>query len=175
VVRSGYDVRPTQQSKCFLCGLITGFITRLISYRVATVFTRRRLVTVLNNGGIFCSRSYVVAGWLQFHNSLLDWLLNCCWPSAAQWSLVPSPMGLMTMFYCLTVLGAFRTLLHSHSFFCLVRALYITPARTHRKHSLPQFYCCLRIRCRGHVFIGRYFATGNFFWRNCCGLSAAIS
>jgi hypothetical protein len=37
-----------------------------------------------------------------------DWLLNCCWPSPAYWVLVPSPTGLMTIFYCLTALGGFR-------------------------------------------------------------------
>jgi hypothetical protein len=42
-------------------------------------------------------------GWLPF-----GWLLNCCWHSPAQWFLVPSPTGLMTIFYCLTALGAFR-------------------------------------------------------------------
>jgi hypothetical protein len=38
----------------------------------------------------------------------LDWLLNCCWPSSAQWFLVPSPTGFMTIFYCLTGLGTFQ-------------------------------------------------------------------
>jgi hypothetical protein len=41
---------------------------------------------------------------------LTDWLLNCCWPSPAQWFFVPSPAGLMTIFYSLTALGAFRLL-----------------------------------------------------------------
>jgi hypothetical protein len=36
-----------------------------------------------------------------------DWLTDCCWPSPAQWFLVPSPTGLMSIFYCLTALGAF--------------------------------------------------------------------
>jgi hypothetical protein len=39
---------------------------------------------------------------------LPDWLLNCFWPSPVQWSLVPSPTRLMTIFYSLTSLGAFR-------------------------------------------------------------------
>jgi hypothetical protein len=39
-----------------------------------------------------------------------DCLLNCCWPSPAQWFLVPSPMGLTTIFYSQTALGAFRPL-----------------------------------------------------------------
>jgi hypothetical protein len=30
------------------------------------------------------------------------WLLNCCWPSPAQWLLVLSPTGSTTTFYCLT-------------------------------------------------------------------------
>jgi hypothetical protein len=33
VITSGNN-RPTQESKCFLCGPITGFITRLISLRI---------------------------------------------------------------------------------------------------------------------------------------------
>jgi hypothetical protein len=41
-------------------------------------------------------------------STALNWLLNCCWPSPAQWFLVPSPTGLMTVFYSLTALGAFR-------------------------------------------------------------------
>jgi hypothetical protein len=32
-------------------------------------------------------------------------LVNCCWPSPGQSFLVPSPAGLMTIFYCLTALG----------------------------------------------------------------------
>jgi hypothetical protein len=35
------------------------------------------------------------------------WLLNCCWLLPTQWFLVLSPTGLMTIFYCLTALGAF--------------------------------------------------------------------
>jgi hypothetical protein len=38
-----------------------------------------------------------------------DWPLNVCWSSPAQWSLVPSPTGLKTLFYCLTALGALQT------------------------------------------------------------------
>jgi hypothetical protein len=30
--------------------------------------------------------------------------VNCCWSSPAQWCLIPSPMGLITMYYCLTAL-----------------------------------------------------------------------
>jgi hypothetical protein len=36
-----------------------------------------------------------------------DWLLNCCWPSSAQWFLVPSPIRLMAIF-CLTALETFQ-------------------------------------------------------------------
>jgi hypothetical protein len=46
------------------------------------------------------------------YRSLTDWLLNCCWPSAAGWFLVPNPTGFMVIFYCLTNLEAIRTLLH---------------------------------------------------------------
>jgi hypothetical protein len=31
----------------------------------------------------------------------IDWLLNYCWPSPAQWILVPSSTELMIIFYCL--------------------------------------------------------------------------
>jgi hypothetical protein len=34
--------------------------------------------------------------------ALANWILNCCWQSPAQRFLVPSPTGLMTLFYCLT-------------------------------------------------------------------------
>lgn len=38
-----------------------------------------------------------------------DCLLNCRWPSPAQWPLIPSPTDHVTIFYCLVVLGAFQT------------------------------------------------------------------
>jgi hypothetical protein len=34
-----------------------------------------------------------------------DWPLHCCWPSPAQWFLVPSPMRLMTVFHSVGLLG----------------------------------------------------------------------
>jgi hypothetical protein len=37
--------------------------------------------------------------WLT--DCLTAWLLNCCWPSPAQWFLVPSPTGTMSTLYCL--------------------------------------------------------------------------
>jgi hypothetical protein len=39
-----------------------------------------------------------------------DWLVNCCWSSAAQWFMVPSHTGLMLIFYCLKTLRTFRLL-----------------------------------------------------------------
>jgi hypothetical protein len=48
------------------------------------------------------------SSWEAISRSATDWLLSCCWSSPEQWFLVPSPTGLMTVFYCLTVLGAFR-------------------------------------------------------------------
>jgi hypothetical protein len=36
---------------------------------------------------------------------MTDSLLNSCWPSPAQLFLVPSPGGLMTICYCVTILG----------------------------------------------------------------------
>jgi hypothetical protein len=36
-------------------------------------------------------------------------LLNCSWPSPAHLFLVPSPTGLMTIFYCLAALGSLQT------------------------------------------------------------------
>jgi hypothetical protein len=44
-----------------------------------------------------------------------DWLLNFCWPSPAQLFLVPSPAGLMTIFYCLTSLGVVQLLYSDYS------------------------------------------------------------
>jgi hypothetical protein len=50
---------------------------------------------------------YLVVGPRGTRNQ--DWLcwigsgrVNCCWSSPVQWSLVLSPAGLMTIFYCLT-------------------------------------------------------------------------
>jgi hypothetical protein len=42
--------------------------------------------------------------------SLTAWLQNCCWPSPAQWLFVPSPTGLIAIFYSLTALESFRPL-----------------------------------------------------------------
>jgi hypothetical protein len=39
-----------------------------------------------------------------------NWLSDC-WLSPAQWFYVPSPTELMTIFYCLTVLEAFRVVI----------------------------------------------------------------
>jgi hypothetical protein len=38
---------------------------------------------------------------------MTDWLVHCCWPSRAQWFLVPSRVGLMIIFYSLTALSVF--------------------------------------------------------------------
>jgi hypothetical protein len=35
-------------------------------------------------------------------------LVNCCWPSTAESFVVPSPAGLMIIFYCLTALGVVK-------------------------------------------------------------------
>jgi hypothetical protein len=57
------------------------------------------------------------------------WLLNYCWASPAQWFLVPSLTELTTVSYCLTALGAVRTLNPSHclneTFTISVLLLYI--------------------------------------------------
>jgi hypothetical protein len=39
-----------------------------------------------------------------------DWSgqVNCCWPSPGQSFLVLSPMGLMTIFFCLITLGVMQ-------------------------------------------------------------------
>jgi hypothetical protein len=47
--------------------------------------------------------SEVVSTVMSFSKDwLTDWLINFCWPSPAQRLLVPSPKGLMTIFYYLT-------------------------------------------------------------------------
>jgi hypothetical protein len=38
-------------------------------------------------------------------NPVPNWQLNCCWSSPAQRFLVPSHMGLVTIFYCLAATG----------------------------------------------------------------------
>jgi hypothetical protein len=45
-----------------------------------------------------------------------DWLLNYCWPLPVQWFLVASPAGLMTIFFSLTALGAFRLPMQNRSY-----------------------------------------------------------
>jgi hypothetical protein len=91
---------------------------------------------------------------------------NFCWPSLKQSFLGLSPMGLMTIFYCLT----FKTLpnwrarspyLHSPwtgwssctLLTPLLLALVIQPQKgRHRKHHFQQFYCCKRTHCHGSMF-----------------------
>jgi hypothetical protein len=52
---------------------------------------------------------------LSYDSELWDWVLaldwsvgwvNCCWSSPAQLFLFPDPEGLVTIFFCLTTLGA---------------------------------------------------------------------
>jgi hypothetical protein len=62
-------------------------------------------------------------------STMTDWLLNFCWPSPAQWLLVPSPTGLATIFYCLTNLGAFRQLTFPRS------VAWIAPGPRQLSHS----------------------------------------
>jgi hypothetical protein len=70
-------------------------------------------------------------------------LINCCWSSPAQSLLVPSPAGLMTIFYCLTTPTAPWLSLYSLG----------------TDHS-QQFYYCVRIRCRGNVFTQHFPRNG---------------
>jgi hypothetical protein len=58
--------------------------------------------------GCGCFQNSSVLELTLFEDWLTDWMLSCCWPLPAEWSLVPSPMGIMTIFFCLTALGAFR-------------------------------------------------------------------
>jgi hypothetical protein len=68
---------------------------------------------------------YILAGWWPTHNQLLlpACLLNCCWPSPAQWLLGLSLTGLMTLFYCLMALETFQTLWLGRSVSWLVKLL----------------------------------------------------
>jgi hypothetical protein len=93
---------------------------------------------------------------------------NCCWPSLAQLFLGPSPVGLVTIFYCVrfeTSLfvasydsqdygGGIRP--HLHTLQAIFRVCYKSSARTtHRKHNLSTVawrrphrkqsfvYCCM--------------------------------
>jgi hypothetical protein len=97
---------------------------------------------------------------------------NCCWVSPAQPFSGPSPLGLVTVFYCLkfeTSLvvasydsqgygGGIRTRFHtgglSLSLIFPSVVLLIMPLHgPSRKHRFQQYLCiCMRIRCRGNVF-----------------------
>jgi hypothetical protein len=87
--------------------------------------------------------SYIPRHWVPFslppttHRSMVDVfehastlatksVVNCCWPSPAKWFFIPSPAGLMTIFYC-----------HGH----------ITPARIAQKGF---FNYCVFSRWRGN-------------------------
>jgi hypothetical protein len=93
----------------------------------------------------------------------------CCWPLPAQSFSGPSPLGLETIFYCLT----FETSLFVASYdsqgngrgirprlptgkTALIHYLSCFSTTLHgpkREHRSQQFlYCCLRIRCRGNLF-----------------------
>jgi hypothetical protein len=71
--------------------------------------------------------------WLSIHRSVCRPLgrLNCCWPSPAQWFLIPPFTGLMTIFYTLTDLGAFRP----SCLFHLVLRPESTDSLTHLSHT----------------------------------------
>jgi hypothetical protein len=93
---------------------------------------------------------------------------NCFWSSPAQSSSGPSPVGLVTIFYCLrfkTSLfiasydsqgygGGIRPRLHTGWTVLSSTALLTTPMHgpSRKDHFIQYLYCCMRIRCRGNVF-----------------------
>jgi hypothetical protein len=100
-------------------------------YNVCWSF-RRHCPLIRNSGDWSVDRGTLVClekctSWSPVQSSPV----NCCWSSPAQWCLVPSPAGPMTIFYCLTALGAFRPLqlqiveacfaIYIHLFFLLSR------------------------------------------------------
>jgi hypothetical protein len=70
-------------------------------------------------------------------------LVSCCWPLPAQWFLVPSRMGLMTIFYCLTALGTFWLCSGSHW-------IYSSGADWLKNIAISS-YSCVLITCCGNV------------------------
>jgi hypothetical protein len=66
---------------------------------------------------------------------VLGWLLNCCWSSTAHWYFVSSSTRLVTIFYCLTALGACRSS-RLHSFNVPLLCAYLLPRK-------PTVTCCL--------------------------------
>jgi hypothetical protein len=94
--------------------------------------------------------------WKKFvllNPSIIDWLLNWCWPSPAQWFLPPRSTGFMILFYSLTALGAFRLGLFAYSVRDRVRVFYDW------RFSANQFVLAtnpLRL------------TTSNCFWLNNC-------
>jgi hypothetical protein len=95
----------------------------------------RRLLRVSIWGLLFDERMGLTA---------TDWLLNCCWSSLAQWLLVPGPAGFMTIFYCLTDLGAFKrhislittTLIQSSDFLLLLASTVVHEFEPRGIHGL---------------------------------------
>jgi hypothetical protein len=93
----------------------------------------------------------------RIHSPVQSSPVDCCWSSPAQWFLVASPTGLMTIFYCLTALGAFRPPLQRYIYW---NSGYIDKATDspliqygpYRKWQFQQlFYCCVCISCRGNL------------------------
>jgi hypothetical protein len=76
-------------------------------FLIITTIYNWLFVGMLNSSYIFlpCHQSQQT-GWPTYllTDRPTDWQTNCCSPSPAQWSLVPSPTGPMTTFYCLTAL-----------------------------------------------------------------------
>jgi hypothetical protein len=116
------------------------------AHEVLCLFTSRCQVSAANNVNQYSKLT-----------GLTSKLLNCCWTLPAQWFLVPNPTRVMTIFYCLTALGAFRPLSNSLNWSGRVNYCWPSSAQSpwygpNRKHRFQHFlYCCVLIRCRGKM------------------------
>jgi hypothetical protein len=87
-----------------------------------------------------------------------NWLTaKLLWFSPAQWFVVPFPTGLITIFYCLTALEAFKTPPRATCRLALGRTDRLLSLIRHapsRKQRLQRFfYFSVCIHCSGNVFI----------------------
>jgi hypothetical protein len=101
---------------------------------------------------------------------------NCCWTSPAQSFSGQSPVGLVTIFYCLSFETSLSVASYdSQSYGGGIRPCHHTEMQLgwcpsykthwhgpHRKHSFQEFiHCWVRSRCCGTcLFRGRYLVTG---------------
>jgi hypothetical protein len=120
-ISGGTGLRSTPSCACYL--LHDGFLLGLLSVvwdhatgdmiRMGVYKTLMQLLTCITGlQSIHCSPILWVFTSIPttgiYDNMFLRSQVNCCWLLPAQSFLVPSSLGLMTILYCLTILGVLQ-------------------------------------------------------------------